>query len=432
MRTMALWRRALLGSALSLPALRRAASQGPGAGRSGPRLMLLGHAVHRASLNEGAGGDPLAEWVASGGARPDWITLGVTEAHDRLFREASLTTGAVDVAFVLNRYLSGRIGGLFLPLDGQDGPLAGLDLDDTPAVMRAALTFDGRLHGLPFRQATSGLLWNETLLAEQGLNAAPRTPDELLAAARALSARRGDGPPVSGLVMDGPGPSQMIDLARMWDGDFVAIDLSLRVEEPAMVRALDILRALFAEGVLPRAFPRFSTELATTAMQQGRAAMAITPISRHAALNDPRASRYPGKIHVAAVPAAPEIAARYPVAPVKSEFWSLAIPRNSRNVPAAARLLRHLAGREATLRAALNGNGPVRLSVLADPRYAATAPYAAVEAEALHVARPPLPGWENASRAEDVFREEVERMLVGNVPAAQTAAAIASRVRPLL
>ena len=48
---------------------------------------------------------------------------------------------------------------------------------------------------------------------------------------------------------------------------------------------------------------------------------------------------------------------------------------------------------------ALTGNGPVRLSVLADPRYVATAPYAEVEAAALRVARPPLPGWENASRA---------------------------------
>ena len=69
------------------------------------------------------------------------------------------------------------------------------------------------------------------------------------------------------------------------------------------------------------------------------------------------------RIEVAAVPSAPEIAARYPVAPVKSEIWSLAIPRNGRNRAGGIRALRGLGGADASLRAALNGNGPVRLRV---------------------------------------------------------------------
>jgi multiple sugar transport system substrate-binding protein len=166
-------------------------------------------------------------------------------------------------------------------------------------------------------------------------------------------------------------------------------------------------------------------------MQQGRAAFAISPISRHAALNG-AASRYPGKIAVAAVPSAPEIAARHPVAPVKSEIWVLAIPKNARNRAGAIRALRHIGSAEASLRAALNGNGPVRLSTLNDARYSATVPWAAVEAAALAGARPPLPGFENAARAEDIFREEVEGMLVRNSPAAEAAGNIARRVRPLL
>jgi len=233
-------------------------------------------------------------------------------------------------------------------------------------------------------------------------------------------------------VLDGPGPSQMIDLARMWDGDFLTPDLQLRVEEPAMLRALAILQELFAEGVLPRTFPRFSTEQVTTAMQQGRAAFAISPISRHAALNNPGASRYPGRIHVAPVPAAAGIAARMPVAPVKSEVWALTIPRNARNPAGAERALRHLGAAEASLRAALNGNGPVRLSTLTDPRYAGSVPWAAAEAAALRHARAPLPGFANAARAEDIFREEVEGMLVRGTAPAEVAAGIARRVRPLL
>lgn len=411
-------RAALAATLLPLPAL----AQG------GDRLGVIGHAVHRTAVSTGPGGDILGELPL----RPEWLTFGVPEIHDRLFREASLAQGAVDLAFLLNRYVSPRIAELFVPLDGPDGMLEGLAIEDIPAGMRAPFTFGGRLYGLPFRQATSGLFLNEALLEEKGLpTAPPRNPEELAAAVRAATFRRSDGVPVNGLVLDGPGPSQMIDLARMWDGDFLTNDLALRIEEPAMVRALDLLRAFFAEGVLPRTFPRFSTEQVTTAMQQGRAAFAISPISRHTALNG-SASRYPGKIAVAAVPSAPEIAVRYPVAPVKSEIWVLAIPKNARNRAGAIRALRHIGSAEASLRAALNGNGPVRLSTLNDARYTATVPWAAVEAAALAGARPPLPGFENAARAEDIFREEVEGMLVRNSPAAEAAGNIARRVRPLL
>lgn len=411
-------RAALAAILLPLPAL----------AQTGDRLGVIGHAVHRTAVSTGPGGDILGELPL----RPEWLTFGVPEIHDRLFREASLAQGSVDLAFLLNRYVSPRIAELFLPLDGPEGMLEGLAIEDIPAGMRAPFTFGGRLYGLPFRQATSGLFVNQALLEEKGLpTAPPRNPEEFAAAIRAATFRRNDGVPVNGLVLDGPGPSQMIDLARMWDGDFLTNDLTLRVEEPGMIRALDLLRALFAEGVLPRTFPRFSTEQVTTAMQQGRAAFAISPISRHAALNG-SASRYPGRIAVAAVPAAPEIAARYPVAPVKSEIWVLAIPKNARNRAGAIRALRHIGSADASLRAALNGNGPVRLSTLNDTRYSATVPWAAVEAAALAGARPPLPGFENAARAEDIFREEVEGMLVRNTPAVEAAGNIARRVRPLL
>ena len=423
---MPLSRRAALGAAAF--ALAR-----PAFGQGNERLGIIGHSVHRAAVTAGPGGDILGELAGPAGWRVEWITLGVLEIHDRLFREASLAQGAVDLAFLLNRYVAPRVAELFLPLDGPDGVLEGMALEDIPAGMRQPFTFGGRLYGLPFRQATSGLFLNEALLEERGMPlAAPRNPDELVAAARAATFRRADGVPVNGLVLDGPGPSQMIDLARMWDGDFLTSDLALRVEEPAMLRAFNMLRELFAEGVLPRIFPRFSTEQVTSAVQQGRAAFAISPISRFTALNDPRASRYPGRVKVSPVPSAPEIVARMPVAPVKSEIWSLAIPRNTRNRDGAVRALRQLGSADASLRAALNGNGPVRLSTLNDARYSAAVPWAAVEAAALRDARPPLPGFDNAARAEDIFREEVEGMLVRGTSAQDTAMGIARRVRPLL
>jgi len=80
-------RRSLLGATALLLA-RPALAQG------GDRLGILGHAVHRASVSTGRGGDVLGELAGPAGWRVEWLTFGVPEIHDRLFREASLAQGA--------------------------------------------------------------------------------------------------------------------------------------------------------------------------------------------------------------------------------------------------------------------------------------------------------------------------------------------------
>lgn len=395
------------------------------------KLTVIGHAAHRAALTGERGGDIAGEWARSN-ARVEWITFAVPEIHERLFREASLANGSIDVAFLLNRYVSPRVATLFEPLDDLQRAAPVDALDDYPKGMLETVSFDGRLYGIPFRQATSGLLVNKALLAERGLAGPPRTVDELLDYAKKLTFTRADGSRVHGLVLDGPGITQMIDLARMYDGDLVGPDMKLKVTEPGMVRALGVLKDLYDSGVLPRDFPKFQTENVVNFMQQGRAAMAITPISRHTQLNNPKASRFPGQIEAVAIPVADELKGRYAVAPAKSEFWVLAIPKNARDKALSWSFIRHVSGKEASVRAGLNGNGPARPSALQDKRYRDAIAYADAESAVLEHARPPLPGWENSARAEDAFREEVEAMLVGSRSPADTARAIARRIEPLL
>ena len=43
-----------------------------------------------------------------------------------------------------------------------------------------------------------------------------------------------------------------------------------------------------------------------------------------------------------------------------TEIWSIAIPKNAKNKELAWDLIRELSSPENTIRAALNGNGPVR------------------------------------------------------------------------
>lgn len=61
----------------------------------------------------------------------------------------------------------------------------------------------------------------------------------------------------------------------------------------------------------------------------------------------------------------------------------MCILRSARNKPLAWSLIKDLSSKENTLKAALNGNGPVRASTYADARFASTVPYAAAEAATL-------------------------------------------------
>ena len=134
-----------------------------------------------------------------------------------------------------------------------------------------------------------------------------------------------------------------------------------------------------------------------------------------------------------ALPAAREMQAKYPQsAPAKTEFWSMCIPKSARNKPFAWSLIKELSNKENTLKAALNGNGPVRASTYADARFSASVPYAAAEAATLKVARVPIPAFDNAAKAGDVFVEELQAAVLGRKGVALAMDDVARRVKPLL
>ncbi len=84
------------------------------------------------------------------------------------------------------------------------------------------------------------------------------------------------------------------------------------------------------------------------------------------------------------------------------------------------------------MKAALNGNRPVRASTYADARFSAVVPYAAAEAASLKVAWVPIPAFDNAAKAGDAFVEELQAAVLGRKPVAQAMEDVARRVQPLL
>ncbi|UFN50968.1 extracellular solute-binding protein [Roseomonas sp. OT10] len=416
-------------SVLALPAL--AALARPALAQGAAPLSVLAHRVHQTVATTGQGGDATAPFTRASGAAVQWTTFDIGPLWDRLQREASLSSGTVDVGFLMNTQAVPRSAQLFEPLDdymARDGIEAPADV--FPGLIEG-FKVGGRLLAVPMRHASSGLHYNADILGENGIDRPPATIEEFADVAKRCATRRG-GPPVVGLVTPGVAYPNVIDLARAWDGDFVTPDFRCVADQPPMLNAIRLLRDLFQAGAFPRNFSAIATEDVNTWMQTGRAAMALTSMSRNKLYNDPQRSRFPGKIHTVAVPASASLAGRFEVAPAKVEFWGMAIPRNAPRKDLSWAFIKAMATKQATLAMALNGNGPVRESTYADARVREAIPYAEEERRVLKVARVPLPAFDEAARAGDLFREEAEAAVLGMRTPEEAMASLVARVTPLL
>ena len=400
----------------------------PGRVHAAGTLTIVGHAVHRSAVVGGPGGDVSRAWREANGTALEWQTLGVEAANERAFREASLASGSVDIVFVLDRYTGPQFAGLFEDLNAWQArdPIPGFD--EIPKGMLAAHSFGGKLTAIPFRHATHGLHVNTAILAERGVPGPPRTVEDLAPIAEKLTFTRPDGVKVYGLVINLDDPATPIDWVRGFGGDFITSDYRVVIDQPGAVRAMTVMRDLFRKGVLPRNSMNLKTEDLITLMQQGRAAMTNNPFGRHINYNDPKASKYAGKIAVGDLPLGVD---GKPI-PAKTSVWAMAIPSNGRNKALAWGLIKHLSLPESTLQEALNGNGPVRPSTYADPRLQEMIPYAAAEGAALATARLVVPGFAGAAKAMDMFIEEMGHVLLGSKEPQAAMNDLKGRVQPLL
>lgn len=421
-------RRTLLtaaGAALAAPKLAF------GQAAKGPPLQVFAHRVHK-TVATGQSGDVTAPWTAETGIAVEWTTFDTGPLQERLFREASLSQTNVDVGFIVNTQAVPRTAELFEPLDDYMRNDPPEDVADIFPGLIDGMTVAGKLIAIPVRHASSGLHWNTEILAERGFPTPPATMEELIEVAKATTYRRADGTNCVGLCMPGVTYPNVIDIARAWDGDFITKDFKVVADQEGMLNAIRLLRGLFEAGAFPRNFSALTTEEVATWMQQGRAAMALQSMGRNRIFNDPQKSKFAGKIMTGAVPISQTLKERYPVAPAKVEFWGLAIPKNSTRKDLAWSFIKAMLTKDATLKMALSGNGPVRASTYDDPGFRASVPYADAERDVLKVARVPMPAFDEAARAGDIFKEEAEAAVLGMKTPEQAMASVVERVRPLL
>jgi multiple sugar transport system substrate-binding protein len=378
------------------------------------------------------GGDVTQAFTRATGASVNWVTFETGPLHDRVFREASLGQSTVDVAYILNTYATPRIATLFEPLDAYMAKDPVEDMKDIFPGLVQAVTMDGRLHAVPYRHASTGLHYNEEIFAERGIKGPPQTMEEFIEVAKRCTYTRADGTPVTGFILPGVAYPEVIAVARAWDADFITPDMKVVANSRPMIQALTVIRELYLAGAIPRNLTGMKAEDANTWMQNGRAAMAASSMSRNGLYNDPGKSQVAGKVKTTFFPVAQELKGKYEVAPTKVEFWSMAIPKNSQNKELAWAFIKAVSSREATVAAALNGNGPVRNSTYDDARIRAELPYAEAERKVLAVSRVPLPAFDNAARAADFFKEEAEAAVLGMKTPQKAMEDLTARVQRLL
>jgi multiple sugar transport system substrate-binding protein len=398
-------------------------------------FSVISHRVHNTVITTGPGGDMLAEWKQANNIQDvEWITLGNDDIHAKLFMEASLPATDIGVAFVLNTYLTPDTMNLFEPLTSFMASKPVEDLEDISPGLRDAATSDGVLYGIPFRHATSSLHYNEAILKERGFDGPPTTIEEMIDMIPQLTYKQADGTQVYGFVLPGKGQlhANFVDLARAWDGDYITGDFKVKANETGMVNALSLMNRLFKNGMFPSNFTAIENNDLNTWMQQGRVAMTFSSTGRTVFYNDATQSKYPGSFKTVPIPISESLKDKYEVAPAKTEFWCMMIPKNSRYKDLAWDFIVKISSKDSTLRAALNGNGPTRSSTYLDKAYQDKVSYWETEQKVLKVARVPLPGFKDAQKAADLYSEYSQMAIIGVKPVQEAMDELVKLVTPLL
>jgi multiple sugar transport system substrate-binding protein len=190
-----------------------------------------------------------------------------------------------------------------------------------------------------------------------------------------------------------------------------------------MIKALALLKTMYAEGLIPKNITAMKQNDMITAMQTGQIAMTYFPFGRTVIFNDPKSSKFPGAFKLALPVVSKEMLAKGQLIST-AEFWATMIPKNSKSKELAWSLIREISSRENTIKAAINGNGPARLIE--------KVPYAALEAQALRAARVPMPAFNKSAEAKDIFVEEMQAAMLGLQPPEVSAKNMTKRIQPLL
>ena len=222
-------------------------------------ILVMGGQAHednmRALAGAAGGTDILGPFEAETGIKVKWSPATNPQLQEALQRLGPLSSTAEDVIFVHQFDTNARLPDFLEPLDDllAAHPIAGFPEDWAPGVAAASVV-DGKRYLIPFRCGAMTLWYNDELFAERGLTAGPKVPEDIYEIAKAATFTRENGEKIFGVAFRGTSWSITEDLAalaRAYGGDIVAPDGTVMVNQPPAVAAVNLLKRLHKDGLMP-------------------------------------------------------------------------------------------------------------------------------------------------------------------------------------
>lgn len=401
-------------------------------------LLVMGGEVHQNNLRamgfaEG-GVDTLDAFEAETGSKVTFALTSGTGLEEALQRVGTLGTSNEDLIYLAQLSASPRIKAFLEPLDDYvaKDPITGFPDQWSAAVVQAA-SVDGKLYLLPVRCGTFTLWSNGAMLKEHDIAAPPTTPDELYATAKALTYVKPNGEPVYGFSTRGDKFAQAEDLAivaRMFGGDLVDADGKVVVNSPEVVAAVDFLRKLFVEGIMPPNWASLDGGGVNQMFRDERLAMVFGGGNYGSQLQGGGAA-VSGK----AVPSYPPLVAGLKTADLSYSrsalwFWGIGMFKGSTDKDLAYRFLHHVGQPGVQQEMANNGNSPCTADVLA--KAAAADEGMRIAADIMKVSAPPLPAHPRINQVRDLLGIAVQDIVANGAPAQATLDRLAADMTAIL
>lgn len=401
-------------------------------------LLVMGLEVHQNNLRamgfaEG-GVDALKPFEDKTGVKVVFNLGTGTALEEGLQRVGTLGQSQEDLIYVPQLSASPRIKAFLEPLDGYLGAeaIAGFPDQWSPGVVNAA-SVDGQLYLLPVRCGTFTLWSNSEMLKARDIAAPPTTPEELYAAAKALTYTKDTGEQVFGFSSRGDKFAQSEDLAilaRMFGGDLVDADGKVVINGPGVVKAVELLRQMFVEGIMPPNWASLDGGAVNQMFRDERLGMVFGGGNYGSQLQGGGAL-VSGK----AVPSYPPLEESLKTADLSYSrsvlwFWGIGMFKGSTDKELAYDLIRHIGEPVVQQEMANNGNAPCTADVLA--RAAASDEGMRIAADIMKVSAPPLPAHPRINQVRDLLGIAVQDIVANGAPAEATLDKLAADMTAIL
>jgi multiple sugar transport system substrate-binding protein len=421
-----------LGLAAALAGTAPAAAQG-----TNREVTMMGLEVHlnnlRAQGFARGGVDTLADFERD--VAKVRFNTGTTNAlQEALNRIGVLNRAEEDLIFVNFADASARLRSFLQPLNEYMAkePIAGFPGNWSPGMV-AASTLGNQLYMIPFRCGTFMLWTNNENARTAGISGVPRTPEELYEQAKAGTFTRPNGEKVFGFLLRGDKWSVNEDFAmavRMFGGDLVTPDMKVVINESGAVKAAEMLRRMYVEGIIPPNWATLDGGALIQLFREGRVTMAFGGSSWGAQFEGGD-SKVKGIVTPSHMPLSRALwTDKVTYSPSIVWFWAIAMFKGANDKDVGYQLIRHMMKPEVQREAARNGNGPCTADLSAE--MAATQPVMKLAQEIFAISRTPLPAHPRMGQVRDLIGVSVQNIVVNGVPAQAELDKAAEQIRRLL